>query len=82
MNPCNTDSRTVEVSTNHDPRGRLQSSVEGPANLGDRPVQFQMHLLHAEGALRSGTPLPPTGRVALLRGNLFRGILTALLRTA
>ena len=33
MNPCNTDSRTVEVSTNHDPRGRLQSSVEGPANL-------------------------------------------------
>ena len=41
-----------------------------------------MHLLHAEGALRPGTPLPATGRVALLRGNLLRGILTALLRTA
>ncbi len=38
--------------------GHAPSAAARPAHLGHRPLQFPLHLLHAEGGVRRGLPVP------------------------
>ena len=44
-----------------------------PAHLAHRPLQLPLHLLHAEGDLRAGVPVPAAQRGAVVRGDRAAG---------
>ena len=50
-----------------------RSSAARPAHLGDRPLQLPLHVLHAEGDLRSRLRVPAEGPGPELRGDRAAG---------